>query len=179
MMPARQDMVDAMRHNDASFNGRFIVGVHSTGIYCLPSCRARLPLLKNVRFYPGVEDARKAGLRACKRCQPDQYPNAEPSWLQPLVAYMRNHPDTRLTEHALVERAGVDISTIRRTFRHQYGTTPLAHHRQLRLERARQLIESGMDYLAAAYECGYESASGFRDAFARKFGQPPGSLHGK
>jgi len=179
MIPTRQDMVDAMRCNDATFNGRFIVGVHSTGIYCLPSCRARLPLLKNVRFYPGVEDARKAGLRACKRCQPDRYPNMEPPWLKPLVAYMREHPDVRLSEPGLVERTGVDITTIRRTFRQQYGNTPLAFHRQLRLEHARNLIKSGMDYLTAAYECGYESASGFRDAFTRQFGQPPGSLHGK
>ena len=179
MMPANQDMVDAMRNNDASFNGRFIVGVHSTGIYCLPSCRARLPLLKNVTFYPHRRAARQAGLRACKRCQPDLYPDTQPEWLKALVAYMSKHPDTRLSEQALADRAGVDISTIRRSFRQQYGTTPLALHRRLRLEHARDLIQSGMDYLTAAYECGYESASGFRDAFARQFGQPPGSLHGK
>ena len=60
-------MIHAMQTNDSRYDGRFFVGVHSTGIYCLPSCKARLPKLKNVRFYPTREDALAAGLRGCKR----------------------------------------------------------------------------------------------------------------
>ena len=62
-------MVAAMRANDASCNGQFYVGVHSTGIYCLPSCPAKLPKLSNVKFYPSREEAVAAGLRGCLRCK--------------------------------------------------------------------------------------------------------------
>lgn len=166
-----------MRAKDPTFDGRFMVGVHSTGIYCLPSCRAKPPLLKNVRFYPTGSAARTAGLRPCKRCRPDRYPDVNPAWAGKLTAYLRNHPRTRLSEHDLAEVAGVDISTIRRYFKQLHHTTPLALHRKLRLEHARELMAAGADYLTAAFECGYESASGFRDAFARQFGRPPGRVH--
>lgn len=173
----RQQMESAMRAKDPAFNGRFIIGVHSTGIYCLPSCRARSPLMKNVQFYPSGPAARLAGLRPCKRCRPDQFPDTSPAWVAKLASYMRNHPGTKLTERDLAEVAGVDISTIRRYFKHHHQITPLAYHRQLRLEHARQLIEAGASYLSAAFECGFESASGFRDAFVRQFGQPPGRIN--
>src|SRR5476651_1923243 len=60
---------------DASYNGRFWFGVLTTGIYCLPSCKARKPYQRNVRFFARVEDARAAGLRACKKCYPDDFAN--------------------------------------------------------------------------------------------------------
>jgi len=170
-------MESAMRAKDPTFDGRFIVGVHSTGIYCLPSCRARPPLLKNVRFYPSGQAARAAGLRPCRRCRPDRYPDTRPVWAERLVSHMSAHPGTKFSEQDLARIAGVDITTIRRHFKHHHGTTPLHFHRDLRLEHARALIEAGASYLSAAYECGYQSASGFRDAFVRKFGQPPGSFN--
>lgn len=90
---------------------------------------------------------------------------------------MSANPGTKFSEQDLARMAGVDITTIRRHFKQYHGTTPLNFHRNLRLEHARALIEAGASYLSAAYECGYQSASGFRDAFIRKFGQPPGRLH--
>lgn len=170
-------MESAMRAKDPAFNGRFIVGVHSTGIYCLPSCRARPPLLKNVRFYPSGRAARSAGLRPCKRCRPDRFPDLCPDWFGRLSSHLQSHPGTKLTEQDLATVAGVDISTIRRFFKEHHHITPLAYHRRIRLEHAKELIEAGQSYLTAAYECGYESASGFRDAFARQFGLPPGRIH--
>jgi len=167
-------MIRAMRENDRSFDGCFFVGVQSTGIYCLPSCRARLPLLKNVVFYATREEAIAAGLRGCKRCRAESFPDVLPGWLQRLLAYMREHRDQRLTETALREMAGVDTSTVRRYFREHLHTTALGFHRNLRLDRARELLKSGENYLAAGYACGWESASGFRDAYRRRFGRPPG-----
>ena len=177
MKLTNEDMLAAMRRNDSDYDGRFYVGVLSTGIYCLPSCRARLPLPRNVRFYATREAALVAGLRACKRCRPDRFPNVLPEWMTAVTDYMRAHPDQRLTEHDLARQAGVDISTIRRYFKRFHQSTPLAFHRSLRLTYARELIEAGKDYLEAAYACGYESASGFRDAFAREFGGPPGKYY--
>lgn len=174
---SHEQMVAAMRAKDPAFNGKFLVGVHSTGIYCLPSCKARAPLLRNVRFYTTGKAARAAGLRPCRRCHPEQFPFTQPVWARRLASHMEAHLATKFTEHDLAKIAGVNITTIRRHFKQLHGTTPLAFHRHLRLERARVLIEGGAGYLTAAYECGYQSASGFRDAFARQFGQPPGRIN--
>ena len=74
-------MVKAMLTNDSKYNGQFYVGVHSTGIYCLPSCKAKKPKLENVVFYPTREEAIAAGLRGCKRCKSEKFPDVLPEWL--------------------------------------------------------------------------------------------------
>jgi AraC family transcriptional regulator of adaptative response/methylated-DNA-[protein]-cysteine methyltransferase len=171
------EMVRAMRENDSSYDGRFYVGVHSTGIYCLPSCRAKLPQLKNVVFYATREDAIAAGLRGCKRCRSEKFPDVLPEWLHSVLKYMGSHLGERLNEDRLIRMTGVDISTIRRYFKNHLHTTPLAFHRRQRLLYACRLIESGESYMDAAFECGYESVSGFRDAFSKQFGKPPGRFY--
>jgi AraC family transcriptional regulator of adaptative response/methylated-DNA-[protein]-cysteine methyltransferase len=90
---------------------------------------------------------------------------------------MRKEKTARIRAGKLIELTGVDSSTVRRYFKSRYRTTPVVFHRKLRLARARKMIEDGADYLTAAYECGYESASGFRDAFIREYGLPPGKYH--
>jgi AraC family transcriptional regulator of adaptative response/methylated-DNA-[protein]-cysteine methyltransferase len=171
------EMVTAMRENDSSYDGRFYVGVHSTGIYCLPSCKAKLPQLKNVVFYAAREDAIAAGLRGCKRCRSEKFPDVLPEWLHAVLRYMGNHLGERLNEDRLIRMTGVDISTVRRYFRNHLQTTPLAFHRRQRLLYARRLIETGENYIDAAFECGYESVSGFREAFSKQFGKPPGRFY--
>jgi len=174
-----KEMVKAFQVNDSNYDGRFYVGVRSTGIYCLPSCKAKLPKLENVAFYPNREEAIAAGFRGCKRCKSESFPDVLPKWLHDVLTYMKNNYDARLTESKLTGMTPVDITTIRRYFKNHLGVTPLAFHRRLRLIHARELIESGVNYLQAAYECGYESSSGFREAFSRQYGCPPGRLNGK
>ncbi|MCK5126593.1 MAG: methylphosphotriester-DNA--protein-cysteine methyltransferase family protein [candidate division Zixibacteria bacterium] len=169
-----KQMVTAMTANDESFDGQFYVGVHSTGIYCLPSCKAKLPLLKNVVFYSSREEAIGAGLRGCKRCKSEKFPDVLPDWLPEVLRFMKNNRNTRLTETQLRQITGVDISTIRRYFKKHLGATPLAFHRIIRLNFARQMLDSGSSYLSAAYESGWESSSGFREAYKKHFGITPG-----
>lgn len=175
----REEMFRIMRRKDPAYNGRFYVGVHSTGIYCLPTCRARTPKPQNVVFYATREEAIAAGLRGCKRCRAERFPDLLPDWLHRTLKLMREQRHRKLTENELIRLTGVDISTVRRYFHTHLGATPLAFHRTIRLQYARQLLESGHDYLAAAFECGYESASGFRSAFQRQFGATPGSFYAK
>jgi AraC family transcriptional regulator of adaptative response/methylated-DNA-[protein]-cysteine methyltransferase len=174
-----EDMVVAMTGSDSSFDGVFWIGVQSTGIYCLPSCPARTPLLKNVEFFESREDAIAAGLRGCKRCRSEQYPDVLPEWVRPLIDEMKRNVSTKFDEAELCRLAGVDISTVRRHFKRQLGITPLAYHRRIRLLHARRMIESGASYLAAGYDSGFESSSGFRDAYVREFGEPPGRCNGR
>jgi AraC family transcriptional regulator of adaptative response/methylated-DNA-[protein]-cysteine methyltransferase len=169
-------MLAAMTANDSRYDGRFYVGVLSTGIYCLPSCRARTPKPANVRFFPTREEAVAFGLRGCRRCRSDRYPDILPDWVKRLVVYLRENRTKRINEHDLSSAAGVDITTIRRHFKTHLGMTPLAFNRYQRLLHAKQLLAEGVDALEAALACGYESQSGFRTAFIRQFGRPPGSI---
>ncbi|HPR63958.1 MAG TPA: Ada metal-binding domain-containing protein [Thermoanaerobaculia bacterium] len=172
LTPAR--MIQAMRDNDADFDGHFWVGVHSTGIYCLPSCRARQPRLENVIFYRSREEAVTAGLRGCKRCRSEFYPRTEPDWFHAVLEVLNHDLTRRIDENELSARTGVDATTIRRYFRAYLETSPASYHRRLRLNRARTLLQKGADILDVGYSCGFESASGFRSAFVRNFGFPPG-----
>jgi AraC family transcriptional regulator of adaptative response/methylated-DNA-[protein]-cysteine methyltransferase len=172
------EMVKAMLTDDARYDGKFYVCVRSTHIFCLPSCTAKQPKLENVVFHRTQKDAIAAGYRGCKRCRAEFYPNLAPQWLDSALEFMRTNQTSRIRERELSDRIGVDISTIRRYFRTYLDTTPMAFHRRMRLDHARSLIEEGEDYLTAAYECGFESASGFRDAFIKQFGYVPGKGNG-
>ena len=175
--PTYKEMVRAMLTDDARYDGMFYVCVRTTGIYCVPSCKAKLPNLRNVLFVPTREEAIAAGFRGCKRCRAEFFPDVSPPWLDVALASMRGEMHQRIGERELAGRAGVDISTIRRYFKSYLHTTPMAFHRSMRLAYAKSLIEGGTSYLAAAYESGFESSSGFRSAFARQYGCSPGRLH--
>ncbi len=178
MKLSQQEMIEAMQNDDASYDGKFFVCVKTTKIYCLPSCKAKLPKVENVIFVRTREEAIAAGFRGCKRCRSEFYPNTQPVWLEPVLEMIRKANDKKLDEESLAGIAGVDISTIRRYFKLYKSTTPLALHRKVRLEHAHKLMKRGADYLTAAYETGFESASGFRDAFIKHYGYPPGRING-
>ena len=172
-----ETMLRAWLARDASYDGEFYVGVKTTGIYCLPSCRAKRPLARNIAFFADRSEAIAAGFRGCKRCNSETYPDVAPPWLAELLTLMKRELGDRIDEGRLVQVAGADISTIRRHFKEHFHTTPMAFHRKLRLAHAKRLIEGGVDYLTAAYECGFESPSGFRDAFVKEFGTSPGRYY--
>lgn len=169
-------MVKAMTESDSQYDGKFYTGVMTTGIYCLPSCKAKLPKIINVVFFASREEAIAFGLRGCKRCKSEFYPDVLPKWLPAVIDQMKNNRNGKLNEIKLTEMSGCDISTIRRYFKEHVGMSPMAFHRKLRLEYAKKLIESGDDYFSAGYNIGYESSSGFREAFRKEFGMSPGSL---
>jgi AraC family transcriptional regulator, regulatory protein of adaptative response / methylated-DNA-[protein]-cysteine methyltransferase len=173
-----EEMITAMREDDASYDGKFFVCVKTTKIYCLPSCKAKLPLLKNIVFLQTREEAICAGFRGCKRCRSEFFPNVQPPWLNEVLLTLRQSHSRKLDEQALSAIAKVDITTIRRYFTSYLNATPLAYHRRIRLEHARSLMRHGADYLTAAYEVGFESPSGFRDAYIKHYGFPP-SAHVK
>jgi len=172
-----QAMLQAFKNSDSSFDGKFYVCVKSTGIYCLPSCRARLPQEKNINFVSTRDEAIQDGFRGCLRCKSELYPDVNPKWINKIKEYLDETIDNKIDENELVKLAKVDISTIRRYFKNQYQITPLAYHRRKRLQHAKDLIHNGSDYIKAAYETGFESVSGFRDAFYKEFAKTPGEIN--
>jgi AraC family transcriptional regulator of adaptative response / DNA-3-methyladenine glycosylase II len=113
--------------SDATYNGRFFVGVTSTGIYCLPACKARKPKRENVRFFPTCEAARAAGLRACKKCHPDDFARgADPVLedIEMLVAEMRSRPAAFHDVRAVVRRSGFGATRRSRRSQAPWASNP-------------------------------------------------------
>src|SRR5689334_12395346 len=79
-LPSRPEMERASFASDASYDGIFVTGVRTTGIFCRPSCRARKPLVQNIEFFGTVREALFAGYRPCLRCRP-LVGNDTPGWL--------------------------------------------------------------------------------------------------
>jgi methylphosphotriester-DNA--protein-cysteine methyltransferase len=167
-------MLDATEKCDKAFDGRFYVGVLSTKIYCLPSCKAKMPLAKNIKFFENRELAESAGLRGCKRCRSEFFPFTQPPWFDDILVFMQSNKQERIREQELMELASVDISTIRRYFKNYLNTTPMVYHRKIRLQYSKELIDQGVDHAIVQYNAGFESLSGFREAFEKEFGILPG-----
>jgi AraC family transcriptional regulator of adaptative response / methylphosphotriester-DNA alkyltransferase methyltransferase len=172
---SHEEMVDARMRRDAFYDGHFYVGVQTMKIFCLPSCKARLSLVKNMVFFLTREEAINAGYRSCKRCKPDLFPNIIPDWLGKVILHFKNNISKKTDEKALVRITGVEISTIRRHFKNHYQVTPMTFHRRLRLAYAKKLIQQGgVSINELPSQCGFKSYSGFKTAFIREYGHSPG-----
>lgn len=175
-MPPVVEMERAYLAGDTAYSGLFFLGVRTTGIFCRPGCPARKPLPKNVEYFPTAAAAMTAGYRPCKRCQPLSK-EEQPEWVSGLLAEVEKDPSARITDEDLAER-GIDPATVRRYFQRHYGMTFQAFTRARRLSGALQTIREGEGIDKAVFDSGYESHSGFRDAFARMFGSAPGRAQG-
>jgi AraC family transcriptional regulator, regulatory protein of adaptative response / methylated-DNA-[protein]-cysteine methyltransferase len=171
-LPPTAEMERAYLESNAAYNGIFFLGVRTTAIFCRPTCPARKPLPKNVEFFSTPQEALFAGYRPCKRCKPLELDD-QPSWAADLLAEVDKRPNERITESEL-RRRGVDPATVRRYFARRFGMTFQAYSRGRRLTGAFQEIRNGKRLDDAAIDSGYESTSGFRDAFAKTFGSTPG-----
>ncbi|MGB3711725.1 MAG: methylated-DNA--[protein]-cysteine S-methyltransferase [Erythrobacter sp.] len=146
---------------DRRFDGAFVTGVHSTGIYCRPSCPARAPLRRNVRFYATPADAEAAGLRACKRCSPGMQ-SAEEACVLAALAAIRERGAMTLDQ--LSDLTGYSPTHFQRLFKRTVGLTPAAFARALRQERVLKGLERGLNVTEALVEAGYGAPSRFYDA---------------
>lgn len=144
------------------FDGVFVTGVHSTGIYCRPSCPARAPKRENVRFYNGPTDAEAAGLRACKRCAPDQHSREEMA-VRAAIEWLKAS-EAPLSLEQLGARAGYSPTHFQRVFKRATGLSPAAYQRALREERADDALAAAGSVTEALYIAGYSAPSRFYDA---------------
>jgi AraC family transcriptional regulator of adaptative response / DNA-3-methyladenine glycosylase II len=170
-------MYDRLLAGDASCNGRFFTGVLTTGIYCLPSCKARKPKSENVRFFPTCEAARAAGLRPCRKCHPDDFARgADPvlADIETLVAEIRAQPAAFPDLRAIVRRSGFGSTRLFELLRLHFHTTPADLLLRARLAAARhRLASSDEPLLTLAPAVGFESLSVFHAHFRRCHGLTP------
>ncbi len=165
-------MERAFASKDASFDGVFYVAVKTTGIFCRPSCPSR-PNFENVEFFLSVKECLFAGYRPCKRCHPLEANGKPPEWARQLISRVETDGDVRL-KAADLRDLGVTPERARRWFQQHYGMSFAAWCRGHRLAGAFMRIRQGASLDDAALDSGFESHSGFREAFARAFGEAPG-----
>lgn len=170
-MIADDEAWQAVTSRNRSYDGQFVTGVLSTGIYCRPSCAARHPLRKNVRFFADGTAARDAGLRACQRCQPDALSRDEAAVLEAIEAI--KSADVVLSLAELAVQAGYSPAHFQRVFKRSTGLSPAAYARALRRDRAADALTSGGRVTDAIYDAGYGAASRFYEAHDGKMGMTP------
>lgn len=164
----------AMQARDRSFDGKFVTGVLSTGIYCRPSCAARHPKRENVRFFAKAEQAEAAGLRACLRCRPNDVARDEAA-VKTIIDAIRM-AETAPTLGELGELTGYSPTHLQRIFKRETGLSPAAYARALRSERVKDALDGGASVTEAIYDAGYGSASRFYEErkMDQKMGMKPG-----
>jgi AraC family transcriptional regulator of adaptative response/methylated-DNA-[protein]-cysteine methyltransferase len=172
-LPSPGVMWRALLDRDAAFDGAFLIGVRTTGIFCRPTCPARKPRRENVEFFPSVQQALLAGYRPCRRCRPMDAAGAAPEWAGGLLRLMERAPQRRIRDGDL-RRMSIDPARARRYFKARYGMTFQAYQRSLRLGAALGHLRRGSDQARVAFHHGFASTSGFRAAFERLFGGTPG-----
>ena len=172
LLPPSETMYRALVNRDPSFEGIFFVGVRTTGIFCRPTCTAKKPARENVDFFPTPGEALHSGYRPCLRCHPMDPDKRPPRLIERLRTEVERAPDGRLTDKELAAMA-IDPSTARRQFKRHYGMTFQAYHRARRMGLALREVHKGARVEEARNGSGFESESGFREAFTRIFGEPP------
>ncbi|MBE2213332.1 MAG: DNA-3-methyladenine glycosylase 2 family protein [Opitutaceae bacterium] len=163
--------------SDADFDGRFFTGVLTTGIYCLPSCKARKPKPGNVRFFPTAESARAFGLRPCRKCHPDDFARgADPvlESIEALVGEIRQNPAAFADARAIVRRSGFGTTRCFELFRRHYHATPAEALMRARIASARHaLLTSDTGVGEIGFAAGFETLSAFHENFRRLTGLTP------
>lgn len=177
-MPSPSQMYRAVVQRDAAFLGVFVFGVRTTGVFCLPTCRSRRPRAEHVEYFATPHEALQAGYRPCRRCRPLAAGAAPPEWVERAMAEVERRPDRRV-RGADLRAMSIAPSRARRYFKAHYGMTFGAYCRARRLGLALGAMRQGANMTRAGMEHGYSSDSGFREAFEKLFGAPPGRSVGR
>lgn len=175
MIEKKKEYYRALIGKKVEYEGIFFVGVKTTGVFCRPTCPARKPKFENCEFFETAQQALLASYRPCKRCCPLSHPNHVSKLVQLLVEAVEKNPEKRWRNQDFQEFS-VDASTARRQFKKRFGMTFVEYARARRMGIAMKSIRAGCPIIDAQLSSGYDSSSGFRDAFSRIMGAAPSKL---
>jgi len=171
--------LDTRASRSGKFDGKFLIGVRTTGIYCLPSCPTHPPKPGNVTLYRTEAECVAAGLRACKRCRPDLYYRGEDenaSLFEGLAERVRTTPDAFAGTSALARSAGVSLTKLTDLFRDHAHLAPAQWLRRERVARAATALLTGEDKVVdIGFAAGFESESVFHRQFLAHTRMTPGA----
>lgn len=169
---SKEAMYEALLNKDQSLDGAFYACVKTTGIFCRTVCSARKPKMENVDFYHTIQEAMAAGFRPCKICRPMDSVGKIPSEIAQLIEEVEENPQVKIKEGMLRER-GLDPSTIRRWFKKNYNMSFNSFCRMQRISLAYGNLRDGDAVTSTALDSGYDSVSGFTEAFSKTLGISP------
>ena len=182
--PNRREALDpsqcwqAVLQRDHLFDGCFVYGVRSTGVYCRPSCPSRRPRREMVTFFRSPEDAEQEGFRPCVRCQPQVPERREPlaRLVQDVCRIIEAQDSTgSLTLAALGALVHLDPRYLQKVFKKIMGITPRQYAEKVRLNRLKDVVRAGKDVTTAMYEAGYGSSSRLYEQSSLRLGMTPGT----
>ncbi|NND70930.1 MAG: methylated-DNA--[protein]-cysteine S-methyltransferase [Rhodothermales bacterium] len=165
-------MLRAVEEKDESFEGVFFLGVKTTGIFCRPGCPARQPKPENISFFASASEALVAGFRPCKKCHPLHRLGTIPPDIENLMDEVLEDPSRKWRDYELQQR-GLKPDRVRRWFQANHGMTFHAYCRAARVGAAMGRMRSGKSATSTAFESGFDSVSGFNEAFRLITGVSP------
>ncbi|MCF0060969.1 methylated-DNA--[protein]-cysteine S-methyltransferase [Dyadobacter chenwenxiniae] len=171
-MLTNEMMYQALVAKDSSYEGTFIAGVKTTGIFCRPTCTAKKPKPENVAFFKTTKEAILHGYRPCKVCNPLEKMGETPPYISGILRELAEDPSLKFKDWDLLQK-GIEPSKIRRWFLKNHGITFHSYQRMFRINSAFKKMKEGETVTAAAFDSGYESLSGFNDSFKSIFGVSP------
>lgn len=164
----------AIVNNDAAYDGTFYYAVATTGIFCRPSCKSRLPKREHVRIFLHQQAAIAESFRPCKRCRPDGVRLPDEEWVAQMKAHMEEHFAQPLTLGLLSEQFYASTYHLQRTFKRVAGVTPLTYIQQVRLAAAKKLlITSDLPIQQIGVQVGMPNAAHFATLFQKRIGLTP------
>src|SRR5436189_104713 len=160
---------------DRRYDGAFVYAVHSTGIYCRPSCPSRRPRRAQVAFFPVPEAAELAGFGPCRGCRPGEAAAAVPGvpLVRAVCRLIDAHPDRPASLALLSAQAGVTSHRLLRTFRRVLGISPRQYRDARRLDRFKTELRARGRVSPALYEAGYGSTSRVYERAHAQLGMTP------
>jgi AraC family transcriptional regulator of adaptative response/methylated-DNA-[protein]-cysteine methyltransferase len=164
----------AVRERDAVWDGVFVYGVRSTGIYCRPTCPSRRPQLGTVRFFAAPDAAEREGFRACRRCDPrSTAPPPAIARVRAVCLAIASRPDAAVALGALARRVGGNAEHLLRTFKRTLGVTPREYADACRIGCLKAGLRAGNGVAAATYAAGYGSGSRVYERSSATLGMTP------
>ncbi len=167
-----EEMYLAMLRKDPAYEGRFITAVKTTHIFCRPTCTARKPLRHNVTFFSNTHDAIVRGYRACKICKPLESNMQTPDYIIKILKELERNPTCKIKDYDLVLQ-DIEPNKVRRWFKTHHQMTFHSYQRLFRINNAYQQIIKGDTAMQAGLDQGYESLSGFNEAYKKATGTSP------
>jgi len=168
----QREYYEALLQKNKEYDGVFYVGVTTTGVFCRPTCPARKPKWEHCEFFKTAQEALLASFRPCQRCRPLSHPDHVSDLVKKLVEAVEADPEKRWKDRDF-DALSVDPSTARRQFKKRFRITFVAYARARRMGLAMKEIRKGGAVIQAQLSAGYESSSGFRDAFSKIMGAAP------
>ncbi|KAF0822794.1 bifunctional transcriptional activator/DNA repair enzyme AdaA [Cytobacillus firmus] len=170
----------AIKDCDKSYDDLFLYGVKTTGIFCRPSCRSRVPHIGNVAIFKNADQAMAENFRPCKRCRPEGLSLPAEEWVKQITGWIDQHYSSPITLQQLGDLFHGSPYHLQRVFKRVTGKSPTEYIQDIRLEKAIYLLEAGDQSVAdVGASAGFPSTPYFISLFKKKLGTTPAAYRNK